>query len=252
MPDRILEIGKNSLDSSDARVKVMMNNIVNAQTPGYKKSDVVIKSFPLYLEQAQKSIDQKDNYNTMVPQATGVYQNHLQGSLLNTGGKTDLAIEGKGYFVLQGPDGEVFTRDGRFHLNEDGMVVSNAGNYAVLGQGGPLMVIPGSKLEITKDGSVMIDDTKTDMIRVASFDDPQKLESINNSFFRIPPGEDIAYAEEDSPRIAQGFLESSNVNTMDETMNMIYFERMYGAMTKIIQTRDASLARAMEMGRPTQ
>ena len=113
-------------------------------------------------------------------------------------------------------------------------------------------MIPGSKLEFSNNGKIIIDGVESDKIRLVVFDDPKKLESINGTQFRIPITGGILYREEENPRVLQGFIESSNVNTMDETMNMILLSRIYGINSKIIQTRDAGLTRALDIGRPIQ
>jgi len=252
MSDNILSIGQAGLETSDARVKAMMNNIVNAQTPGFRKSDVSIKSFPMMLDQAESDLESRTSSRAMLPKVNGVYKNQSHGPLFKTGGATDAAIGGDGYFVLQGPEGEIFTRDGRFTLDQDGKLISVSGNYPVLGKSGPIMIIPGSKLELAQNGSVLVDDVETDRLRVVLFSEPKKLESINNTFYRIPPAQNNVYIEDENPRVIQGYIEASNVSVMDEMMEMIYLSRIYGVDTKVVQARDAALAKAMELGRPAQ
>ncbi|MCX5750016.1 MAG: flagellar hook-basal body protein [Candidatus Saganbacteria bacterium] len=252
MPDRILSIGQSALESSDAKVKAMMNNIVNAQTPGYKKSDVSIKSFPLMLENETQSLESGGRSGAMMPKVTGVFRDQAHGPIFKTGGATDAAIGGDGYFVLQGNEGEVFTRDGRFTLDQDGKLISISGKYPVLGKSGPIVVIPGSSIAISQNGSVLVDDVQVDMLRVVVFNDPKKLEPINNSLFKASSIDEATYEEDDNPRVIQGYIESSNVSIMDEYMEMILLSRMYDGNTKIIQSRDAALAKAIELGKPAQ
>jgi len=251
MADRILEIGKSALETSDMKARMLMNNVVNAQTPGYKKSDVVTNSFPLALENATKTVEGRNSSSLMAPQTVGTYNNLQQGALFKTGGVTDLAIGGEGYFVVQSSEGEVFTRDGRMYIDESGRLVTQSGNFPVLGQGGPITVMPGSKLEISKYGSVMVDDAEIDKIRVVKFENPKELRSMNNSFFKIPP-EGLSYQEEQNPNIAQGFIESSNVSVIDEMTNLISVQKSYELAAKIVRTREGNLQSIIEIGRPSQ
>jgi flagellar basal-body rod protein FlgG len=246
MSDIILDIGKSGLETGDAKIKVLMDNIVNSQTPGFKKSDVIVKSFPAALDNATSKLN---SAQSMMPKVDGVYQNHQQGALLKTGGQTDVAIGGKGYFVLQTENGEVFTRDGRFSVSPDGSLVSLAGNDPVLGQSGPIVVVPGSKIDISANGDIRSDGNIVDKIRVVSFEDPSKLQSINNSRFKIPENSNFVYSEDDNPRVLQGFTETSNASMMDEMMEMINLGHVYSVDAKIVSTRDALLEKAMDLGK---
>ncbi|MEK7376976.1 MAG: flagellar hook basal-body protein [Candidatus Margulisiibacteriota bacterium] len=250
MADRILEIGRRGLETTDEKVKAMMNNIVNAQTPGFRKTDLQITSFPAALEKAKNKVEGEPS--AMLPKVAGVYQDKTHGALLRTGSATDLAVAGDGYFVLQGSAGELFTRDGRFTLDENGVLTSVAGKNPVMGQGGPIAVIPGSRVDITQDGDVKSDGVAIDRIRIVKFEDQSKLESINNVMFKLPENGGAHYTVDENPRVLQGYTEASNVNIMDEMMQMIYLQRIYGMDAKIVQTRDASLSRSLEMGRPSQ
>lgn len=250
--DKILGISTKALEVSDAGVKSMVNNLVNAQTPGFKKSGITVHSFSTALEKAGRAIDQRTQGSTMFPKVTGVYQSPLHGPLVRTGANLDIAIGGDSYFVLMGPEGEMFTRDGRFHLDENGSLISTSGGFQLMGTGGPIIVIPGSKIEVNSEGKVIADGSEVDRIRLVLFDRPENLESVNNSLFRLPESGNVTFSDEQNPKVLQGFLESSNVNVMEEMMNMIYLERTFGTVSKLVQTRDASMSRAIEMGRPAQ
>ncbi len=249
MTDRILEIGQGALETSDLKVKAMMQNIVNAQTPGYKKEDLSIKAFPSYLENATNKIEKTDS---LVPRAAGVFTSYQQGPLQKTGNSTDIALGGSGFFVLQGPDGEIFTRDGRFTLDEEGKLISVSGHYPVLGQGGQINIVPGAKLDISQSGKILVDEVETDKLKVVEIDNTQKLETKNHTFFSLPKNASNSYSEIESPRVLQGFVEASNVSIMDEMMNMVSLSQIYNINTKVVQARDASLSRALEMGKPSQ
>lgn len=248
MSDNIIKIGQTALEAADAKVKAMMDNIVNAQTPGYRKTDVVVKSFPMMLDKASKKYEASPE----IPKVMHTFQNTMHGTLLKTGGSTDVAIGGDGYFALQGEDEEIFTRDGRFNVDQDGRLVSVSGNYPVLGHGGPIVIIPGSKVDISPSGDVMVDGIISDRIRIVNFKEPEKLDSINSTMFKASVSQGLEFVEEENPRLLQGFIETSNVNMMESMMDMIYLGRIYGMDSKIIQTRDATLSRAIEMGRAAQ
>lgn len=248
MTDGIIKIGQSALEAVDAKVKAMMNNVVNSQTPAYRKNDVVVKSFPMYLDEASN----KTRSFSQIPKVDGQYQNQTHGNLLKTGNPTDIAIGGEGYFILQGENQQIYTRDGRFKIDRDGRLVSVSGNYPVLGQGGPIQVIPGSTIDVSESGNIIVDGTISDRLRIATIGAPDKMESLNSTMFVNSSGEDMDISDDDNPRLLQGFTETSNVNIMDEMMEMIFLQRIQGLDTKIVQTRDASLSKAIEMGRPAQ
>lgn len=244
MGDKILEVGGAGIEGADAKVKALMNNMVNSETPGYRKSDVVIKSFPTYLDEAQRMS------STQIPQIQGTYYNQTPGTLLRTGNKTDLAIGGEGFFEVETPQGEGYTRDGRFTLNRDGRLVTAAGNFPVMGMSGPIMVNPGDVVEFSGDGKMRVNGAEVNTIKVVNFEDPAALTSINGSVFKA--GERAVMEINQAPRIVSGYVEASNVNIMEEMMNLIYLSRVYGIDSKIVSNRDNMMSKAMAIGNPSQ
>jgi flagellar basal body rod protein FlgG len=242
--DKILEVGGAGIEGADAKVKALMNNMVNSETPGYRKSDIVIKSFPTYLEAAQK------RSSTQVPQIEGTYYNQTPGTLLRTGNKTDLAIGGEGFFVVETPQGEGYTRDGRFVLNRDGNLVTTAGNYPVKGISGPIVVNPGDEVEFSGDGKMRVNGVETGTIKVVKFEDLTALTPVTGSLFKAS---DQAQMEiNQTPRIVSGYVEASNVNIIQEMMNLIYLSRVYGIDSKIVSNRETMMTKAITLGQPSQ
>jgi flagellar basal-body rod protein FlgG len=242
--DRILEVGGAGIEGMDEKVKALMNNMVNAETPGYRKSDVVIKSFPTYLDAAQTKS------STQVPRIDGTYYNHSPGTLLRTGNKTDIAIGGNGFFVVDTPNGEGYTRDGRFTFDKDGTLVTVAGNYPVQGMGGQITVTPGSQVEFSSEGQILVDGMVVNNIKVVQCENPDSLEPISGTTFKAKTETRMIVTE--APKVISGYIEASNVNIIEEMMNMIYMSRIYSVNAKVISTRDAMLSRAMEIGKPAQ
>jgi flagellar basal-body rod protein FlgF len=240
-----LEIGEAGLESTDERVRKLMDNMVNAEVPGYKKSEAVIRGFPLELESAEQRL------SSVKPQVEGSHFSNLAGALVKTGGKLDVALGSDGFFVISGPWGEGYTRDGRFKLDKDGRVITLAGDYPVLGQSGPLVVTPGADVEITQAGELRVDQVVVDHLRVVNPEKTEDLSPLSGSVFKRSESASVL-REVENPRVIQGYVESSNVNVIDQMMEMMMVERTYNLNAKIVSTRDANLARAMELGRPTQ
>jgi flagellar basal body rod protein FlgG len=242
MTDSILRIGESALKTTDEKVKSLVNKMVNAETPGFKGSDVMVRSFPLELDAAQKKIQSEE------PRVEGNFYNQIKGSLVRTGGTTDFALGSDGFFVVSCPWGEGYTRDGRFSIDSEGKLVSTAGHFPLLGQNGPIIVPPGSDIEVSQTGEIKVGGTLVDRIRVVNFESLKELESINGSIFKNAGGQ-LTPLEIDSPRIIQGYIEASNVNVVDQMMDLIIINRLYNMDAKIISTRDGNLSRALEMGK---
>lgn len=245
MTDRIFEIGGAGLESADQKVRKLMDNMVGSEIPGYKKSEAVVRGFPLELEAATQRI------SPVKPQVEGSFYNNIQGALIRSGGKLDLALGADGYFVLAGPWGEGYTRDGRFNLDKDGRLLTVAGSYPVLGRNGPIVVTPGAEVEFTQEGEIKVDGVVADRLRVVFPEGKNALESLNGSIFKKQDPYAVLQ-EVENPHVVQGYVEASNVNIVDQMMEMIMLEKVYSLNTKIISTRDGNLARIMEIARPTQ
>jgi len=245
MTDRILEIGQAGLESTDQKVRKLMDNLVNSEVPGYKKSEAVVRGFPLALDAANQKL------NLTKPQVEDSFYNTIQGALVKTGNPLDCALGSDGYFVVAGPWGDGYTRDGRFQLDNEGRLLTVAGNFPVMGKGGPIMVTPGAQVEIDQLGEVKIEGVVVDQLLVSRPERQDALESLNGSIFKKRDNMSTLLTI-DNPRIVQGYVETSNVNVIEEMMEMIYLERAYNLDTKIVTMRDASLTRAMELGKATQ
>lgn len=242
MSDPIMEIGASALETSDEQFKSLVNRMVNAETPGFKNSDVTIRSFPVELELANNKLAAQQ------PKVEGVYYDHTQGALMKTGRSTDIALAGEGFFVIMGGWGEGYTRDGRLLVNNEGVLVTAVGNYPILGQNGTITVNPLSKIEVSQTGEIKSDSVVVDKLRIIDVNGKQNLESVNGVIFKAP-ATDIEVKEINNARIVQGYIESSNTRSNDLYRDMIVINRQYNMATKIMNMRDTTLGNDIQIGK---
>ncbi len=251
-----LWIAKTGLDAQQTRMSVISNNLANVNTTGFKRDRAAFEDL---IYQNMRQSGGSSSQNTELPSGlaigTGVrtvatQKLHTQGNLTQTGNNLDIAIQGRGFFQILMPDGTIqYTRDGTFSLDKDGQIVNNSG-YPLE----PAISIPNNTLSITigSDGTVSAlvagDATPTQIgaIELADFINPMGLEAMGGNLFREtlssgPPTTTVP-GQDGVGTLIQGSLESSNVNVVEELVNMIETQRAYEMNSKAIATTDEMLA----------
>ena len=251
-----LWIAKTGLDAQQTNMSVIANNLANVNTTGFKRDRAVFNDL---IYQNLRQVGAQSSENTELPSGlmlgTGVkvvatQKEHSQGNIVQTGNSLDVAVQGKGYFQVLHPDGNiVYTRDGTFSLTADGILVTPNG-YEVQ----PAMTVPtdATSLTIGSDGVVSVlqagstAPTQIGQIELAYFVNPQGLEPIGDNLYRetnASGGVNTAIPGNDSTgTLIQGALESSNVNVVEELVNMIETQRAYEMNSKAISTTDEMLS----------
>lgn len=251
-----LWIAKTGLDAQQTRMSVISNNLANANTTGYKRSRAVFEDL---LYQNVRQVGAQSTQDTTLPSGlslgTGVRtvateKQHTQGNVTNTGNSLDLAIQGRGFFQITMPDGSTgYTRDGSFQIDAQGQVVTASG-YAV--QPGITIPSDAQSISIGSDGTVSVmtpgaaAPTQVGTIQLADFINATGLQAIGHNTF-------LESGASGSPQVGtpglngigpleQGFLESSNVNVVEELVNMIETQRAYEMNAKAISTSDQMLS----------
>ena len=183
-----------------------------------------------------------------------IYTNFTQGKLEETGNPLDLAIDGQGFFVVDTPDGIVYTRDGNFSLNDRGELVTKDG-YNLLGLNGPIVLNTGDEdfeitnFSVTEDGQVMVNGEFVDEIDIVNIRNVYDLRKYKHGYYRIEEGMEEEF-DEFQGSILQGYQEGSNIHSVQEMVDMIATLRLYESNQKIVQTYDEILQKAVnEIGR---
>lgn len=253
--NKALWIAKTGLDAQQTRMSVISNNLANVNTTGFKKGRAVFEDL-IYqtVRQAGAQAAQDTELPSGLMLGTGVRtvateKMFTQGNVMQTENALDMAIEGRGFFQVLMPDGNIaYTRDGSFQLNSEGQLVTSSG-YDVE----PGIVIPEGALSVTvgEDGTVSatvagnVAPIVVGNLQLADFINPAGLQPIGQNLFIETAASGAPQAGnpgiDGRGRLLQGFLESSNVNTVEELVNMIETQRAYEMNSKAISTADQML-----------
>lgn len=251
-----LWIAKTGLDAQQSRMSVTANNMANVSTIGFKRDRMVFADL-IYqkVRQAGASSSEDTELPSGLYTGTGVrpvatQKLHTQGNLVQTKNSYDMAVQGRGFFQIQHPDGSlVYTRNGEFSLDADGQLVT-ANGYLLE----PAITVPQNAISVTvgSDGvvSALISGntapTQLGQVTVAQFVNPTGLEPVGENLFRETAASGAAQADvpgqNGAGTLVQGSLESSNVNVVEELVNMIETQRAYEMNSKAISTTDDMLA----------
>lgn len=257
------------------RMDVLSNNLANVDVTGYKRDTSISKAFP---EMLIRRVNDNGLYKfpfgssevgpVVGKLGTGVEYNELftvfeQGALKETGNPFDLALDGEGFFAVDTPNGERYTRNGTFVLGREGLLLTKNG-LPVNGENGPIQIKKNNFVidalgRVFQNGSFSDDPQRlvsveenqwetmelVDTIKLVEFSRPRYLKKQGDSFWMdtIESGIAEQIAEEMRPKVYQGFLEASNVNPVREMVNLIEVNRAYEANQKTIQTQDTLAGR---------
>ena len=232
--------------------ELISENLASSAIPGYKKKDLAIAAVEAGLLPAGALDSQGRPAVFALPKATAAV-NFLPGEMRVTGVKTDVAIDGPGFFEVQLPDGSsAHTRDGEFHINAQGQLVTKEG-YLVMGETGPIQIDPrnSAELSISATGEVTQGIDRRGKLKLMEFDDPKLLRQITGGYF-LADDPNLNGAPSTRSTLRQGFLETANVSTVTEMANLMTAMRTFEANQRIIQLQDERIGRVInELGNPS-
>jgi flagellar basal-body rod protein FlgF len=213
-----------SIDALMKEYEIITHNLANVSTAGFKRR---CNAF-------SKALDEQGSPNQTYTPGTVELNSAFdfsQGNLTETGRKLDFALMGKGFFVIETPDGPLYTRNGVFSTNQNGQIVDMNGR-TVAGESGPITIpnnVALSELFVTADGTINAQDTTIGKFKLVDFGDNQdKLAPTGSNCFMITE-EGIEPAAAENIVVKQGFQEASNVQIVDELVDMIMVSRLYEA-----------------------
>jgi flagellar basal-body rod protein FlgG len=264
---RALYTAGSGMMAQQYNVDVISNNLSNVNTTSYKKERAEFKDL-LYetvsrayvMEGEGKPVNLQVGHGAAV---VATVKNFSSGNLEKTENPLDFAIEGDGFFTVQGPNGDtVYTRDGSFKISvtEEGNMITTSDGYPVLDENGNSIIleIDAADLNVSSNGELgYIDETGTAVslgqkIGMVKFPNRYGLESIGRNFYAQTPASGTPVADAESGTvsvISQGYLESSNVQVVEEMVKLIIAQRAYEINSKAIQSADEMLGMANNLRR---
>ena len=256
-----LWIAKTGMTAQQTQLDVISHNLANVSTTGFKRNNAVFEDL-IYqnLRQVGSNTTEQNQLPTGLHLGLGVRtvatsRNFIQGSLQETKNSLDVAINGNGFFEVTMPDGTIgYTRDGSFQVDAQGRVVTSSGLPVANG-----ITVPqgATSISISADGvvsAIVAGNTQPQQLgslAMSSFINPAGLEPVGQNLFKESAAS--GQPQQGTPGtnglgfIKQGFLESSNINVVEELVNMIQTQRAYEMNSKAIQTSDQMLAKLSQL-----
>lgn len=239
------------------RMDTVTNNLANASTTGYKREGVTSKSFKEVLGVKIKDLsvpylNEDIGYMSLGVKIGENYTDYSQGSFKETGNTYDLGLDGQGFFAISftdknGNESVKYTRDGQFTTDVDGYLRTLEGDY-VQGDAGNIMIpTDAQQVSINQQGEIYADGEYVDTIQIVDFEDYNYIKKYGENLYDIVDG---ATEIESDAKIRQGYLEMSNINVVNEMVEMITISRAYESNQKLIQTTDSMLEKSVnEVGK---
>jgi len=229
-----------SIDALTKEFNIIAHNLANVSTVGFKRR---CNAFSKSLE-AQDA----ETYSPGTIDLNSIFD-FSQGSIVETGRPLDFALHGKGFFVIETPEGPLYTRNGTFQTNQNSQIVDSQGRI-VAGQAGPI-TIPGnvgiSQLSVSSDGTISAGEIAIGKFRLVDFNDNDiKLVPTGDSCYRMPD-ENIQPVAAEQLIVKQGYQEASNVQIIDELVDMILVSRLYEANMKSITAEQEASSSLMSV-----
>lgn len=248
---RSFYIAATAMATQTDRMDILTNNLTNVDTTGYKKDKLISRSFSDVLMERLNDPYVISATNQIGMQNNGIHIDEVitdfsQSGFEETARPSDLALEGAGFFVVETPEGNMYTRDGNFFVNADGDLVNADGHY-VAGTNGRIRVGVG-EFAINGAGEVIVDGNIVNKVRLAAFDDLTGLRKNADNLYTNYTNQPVRTPAETA--VKQGYLETSNVDTAEEMVRMMELTRSFSFNQRVLSMLDQSLDKTVnEVGR---
>lgn len=218
-----------AMGTAEKRMEMIAANLANLSAPGFKRSTDVVQSFDTML-------GQRVARNVSAQRHT----DFSQGTLRSTEGPFDLALHGKGFFAVDATEGELYTRDGRFTINESGVLQTLEGLPVAWEGARGTIDTAGVPVKIDATGQVKQGENIIGQLRIVDFEQPERLKSERGGFWRAPAS---AVPIPSEAIVRQGHLEHANVSAVDELVALIAVQRRFEMGARVMSSIDQSYKR---------
>lgn len=231
-----------AMEAATRHHEVVAHNLAHAHMPGYRRQLVRHASFESALqEEMQGSV----NRQAMGTSSSEVVTDFTIGSMSRTDHALDVALQGPGFFVVEGPQGPLYTRNGAFQLDATGQLVTIDG-LPVQGSGGPITIptdVPSNAIEIAQDGSISAAGSRLGKLQIVDFEEPQRLTKAGITLYAA---DGLAPQEVDTP-LLQGMREGSNVSPVQELVELINAQRRQEAAQRSMTLLSESISKNIDL-----
>jgi flagellar basal-body rod protein FlgF len=215
-----------AMETAARNHEIISENLVNATTPGYRRQGLLYESSVASFVPFEGTTPPPETASAQRPPS---YQYFEPGAVQQTGNSLDLAVHGNAFFVVQGPNGPLYTRNGSFERGADGALQTRGGGYRV---GGITLPNDGGTITVAPDGTVSANGASIGRLELATFSDPQSLRRVGPTLFE---GGSPQPPSPNSVQVEQGAREGSNVQPVQEMVAMMVGMRIYEAAGKAMQ-----------------
>ena len=238
--DNALYVGLSRQMTLRRQLDIVANNIANANTTGFKAEDLMVRTEPA---KPARTLGGTNPVKFVLDD--GVSRDFSQGAMTKTDGDFDLAIEGQGFFKVQTPGGERYTRDGRFTTSPEGKLVTQAGAPVLDEGGGEILIDPKlGPVHIGKDGTLSQGAAQLGKVGVVRADDLSVMSKDGDNLYRNTSNTTLQQAP--NAVVHQGMLESSNVQSVVQITKLIEVQRAYESMAKMMDNTSELTRSAVE------
>jgi flagellar basal-body rod protein FlgF len=238
-----------AMNASARWQETISENLAAGPVPGARKREVSFSAIEAGLASGVANMPAS---RYLIPAANSS-TNFLQGEVRASGAPLDFALDGNGFFEVQLPNGShSYTRDGEFHLNAQGQLVTKQG-YTVLSDGGPVQFDPNipDPITVSPDGEISQGSEVKGRLRLIEFSDPHKLAALGNGYF-LADSPDLQPLASGTTRVHQGYIEGSNMSPTSEMAHLITAMRLFEANQRVMQMQDERMGRAItELANPS-
>ena len=231
-----------AMDNAATRHEASAENLANAHLPGYRRRVVQQNSFATELSKTRDTSGMSPLLGIAPPKDAdgGIRLDFTHGAMKQTGRSLDVALEGDGFFVVEGPNGPLYTRNGAFMASPDGRLVTTD-MLSVIGRNGPINIpanLSSEAITVTGDGRLLGNGIEFGQLATVQFADKTKLTAVGASLLQA--ADDVVPQDSNDP-VLQGFLEQGNVSHMEELVNILVASRQYEAAQKVLTVIDQSM-----------